>query len=370
MAASRPHGAGAHDNPAHGHGDVGHAEHHAHDDGHEHDEGGFRRLVSRLGLAHGHNHGVAADDQLESSEKGIRTVKISLAMLGATAAFQIVVVIISGSVALLADTIHNFTDALTALPLWLAFAMSRRPASRRYTHGYGRAEDIAGVFIVLIIFASALLAGYESIVKLQDPTPLDNIEWVMVAAVIGFIGNEAVAHLRIRTGEEIGSAALVADGQHARVDGLTSLAVLAGAIGVLLGAPIADPIVGALITVAILFITKDAALMIWHRLLDATEPELLHRLEDAVQGVIDREPGARGYSEPRLRWVGHRLQAELILTVDGSMPTSESHRIAEEVRHELFHSLEGLGSALVHIDPWSEDGADAHEATNHHGGRR
>ncbi|MGE0059231.1 MAG: cation diffusion facilitator family transporter [Dehalococcoidia bacterium] len=334
---------------------------------HEHaHRGGLLGFVEKVGLMHGHSHAVSTDDALESSEKGIRTVKLSLVLLAATAAFQIVIVVISGSVALLADTIHNFTDALTALPLWLAFILGRRAASRRYTYGYGRSEDVAGVIIVLIIFASAVLAGYESIVKLMDPHEIDHVEWVMLAAIVGFIGNEAVAVMRIRVGKEIGSAALEADGQHARVDGLTSLAVLVGAIGVVAGAPIADPLIGLVITVAILFITKDAAVLIWHRLLDATDPELLETLEAAAQRVVEREAGAHGVTGVRLRWLGHRLQAELMLLVDEELPTRESHRIAEEMRHELFHSMPGLGSALVHVDPWSAGGVDAHSMTEHH----
>jgi cation diffusion facilitator family transporter len=250
----------------------------------------------------------STDLAMESSEKGIRAVKISLVLLTLTAAFQVVVVIVSGSVALLADTIHNFSDALTALPLWLAFALSRRPASRRFTHGLGRSEDLAGVIIVLIILASALVAGYESYRRILDPTPLSNIEWVIAAAIIGFIGNEVVAVFRMRVGKEIGSAALVADGQHARVDGLTSLAVLFGAIGVLLGAPIADPLVGSAITIAILFITKDAAVMVWHRLMDGVDPRLTHELEHAAEEAASQYAGAE---EVNSSFAAHRANREV-----------------------------------------------------------
>ena len=267
---------------------------------------------------------------------------------------------------MLADTIHNFSDALTSIPLWIAFVLARRAASRRYTYGLGKVEDIAGVIIVLLILASALVAGYESYRKIVDPTPLRNIEWVIAAAIIGFLGNEAVAIFRTRVGKEIGSAALVADGQHARTDGLTSLAVLFGALGVLAGFKQADPIVGALITFAILFIVKDAAVMVWHRLMDAVDPVLMDQLEHAARVVAASETGVHGIDGVRLRWLGHRLQAELNLLVDQDLPTRESHRLAEEMRHALFHALPQLTSVLIHVDPHSSDGHDHHASTIHH----
>src|SRR6476661_3415362 len=254
------HASEAHDHtPAPTHDDHGHS----HDDEHGHEHGGGPLAwLDKLGLLHSHKHGALAPDlALESSQQGIRAVQISLLVLAVTAAFQVAVYLASGSVALLADTIHNFTDAFTALPLWLAFVLGRKPSSRRYTYGRGRAEDLAGVIIVALILISALVAAYETFLKFKDPTGIDNIGFVMVAAIVGFIGNEAVAIFRTRVGNEIGSAALVADGQHARADGLTSLAVLVGVVGVWLGFPLADPLVGILITIAILFIVKDTAMV-------------------------------------------------------------------------------------------------------------
>jgi cation diffusion facilitator family transporter len=271
-------------------------------------------------------------------------------------------VIISGSVGLLADTIHNFSDALTAVPLGIAFMLGRRAATRQYTYGYGRAEDIAGAIIVLMIFASALVAGYESYEKLVHPQPLQNVAWVMVAAVIGFLGNEAVAVFRIRVGREIGSAALIADGQHARIDGFTSLAVFFGALGSALGLPIADPVVGLLITIAILIIVKDAVVAMWLRLMDAVDPAVVDMVEHTASDIS----GVEKVDNVRVRWTGHRLLAELHVTVNEDLPTRASHSIAEEVRHALFHVQPKLIEVTVHIDPCGHGGQNPHEVTAHH----
>ena len=178
---------------------------------------------------------------MESSREGLRALWISLAILAATAVAQALVVAWSGSVALLGDTVHNLADAVTALPLGIAFVLGRRAPTRRYTYGYGRAEDLAGVVIVLAITASALLAGFAAVRRLAEPQPVEHLWAVATAGVLGFLGNEVVARYRIRTGRRIGSAALVADGLHARTDGFTSLAVVLGAAGVAAGWPLADP---------------------------------------------------------------------------------------------------------------------------------
>ncbi len=349
------------DDPNHDH------DHHAHDadggHGHDHPEGRFGWLRELLPFGHGHSHGdVNVDTAMETNDRGLWALKVSLAGLGVTALFQLVIVLTSGSVALLADTIHNFSDALTAIPLGIAFVLGKRVASRRYTYGYGRAEDIAGVIIVLMIFASSLVAGYESYQKFINPQPLSNVWWVMVAAVVGFLGNEGVAVFRIRVGKEIGSAALIADGQHARVDGITSLAVLFGAVGSLLGFPLADPIIGMLITVAILFIVKDTALTMYRRLMDAVDPGLVDKIEETAAGV----PGVEAVRDVRVRWLGHRLQTELHITVDEDLPTRESHRIVESVRHALFHAQSKLAVINIHVDPCGHSGEDAHVLTQHH----
>ena len=250
-------------------------EHHRHPENHDHDHDGHGHGIRAVFRPHSHDAAESVDSALEGSAQGIRAVKISLVALGATALLQLGVVAISGSVALLADTVHNFSDALTAVPLWIAFALSRRAASRRYTYGYGRAEDLAGLFIVLMIAVSAVVAAWEAIRRLIDPAPVEHLAWVAVAGVIGFAGNEIVAVYRIRVGRRIGSAALVADGLHARTDGLTSLAVVLGAAGVAIGWPAADPIVGLIIAVAILLVLRTATRDVFRRLMDGVDPEVV-----------------------------------------------------------------------------------------------
>lgn len=334
---------------------------HDHDHDHSHEQGGWRGFVASL-FGHSHDPADAVDDALTTDRRGIRAVKLSLIGLGATALLQLGVVLISGSVALLADTIHNFSDALTAIPLWIAFAIGSRAATRKYTFGYRRAEDLAGLFVLLMIAGSALLAGYESLVRLVNPSVVSNIAIVALAGTVGFAGNEAVALYRIRVGRQIGSAALVADGYHARTDGLTSLAVVFGALGVALGYPLADPLVGLVITVAILFVLRQATSQVVARLMDAVEPALVDQVEATATAV----EGVEGIGPIRLRWVGHALEASLTITVDSDATVSEGHRIAEDVRHRLLHDVRRLDTALIHVDPCGHDGADPHAAARHH----
>ncbi|WP_448072450.1 cation diffusion facilitator family transporter [Georgenia yuyongxinii] len=324
----------------HGH---GHGHGHGHEDGHGHPHGGLRGVLHHVFAPHSHDATDTVDDALEASGQGIRAVKFSLLTLGATAALQLVIVAISGSVALAADTIHNFSDALTAVPLWIAFVVGRRAASRRYTYGYGRAEDLAGLFIVAMIALSAVIAAYESVRRLIDPQPLENIGWVLAAGVIGFLGNEAVAIYRIRVGRRIGSAALVADGVHARTDGFTSLAVVLGAIGVWAGFPLADPVVGLLISVMIALLLWGTARDVGRRLLDGVDPELTERAERAVLAV----PGVTGLRGLRLRWSGHRLGVTAIVSTAPDATISQFHELGGRVDQALHRALPGVGSVVV-----------------------
>ncbi len=346
----------------HGHEDHGHAPHGDEPHDHAHPAGVKGWLASVFG-AHSHDSADSVDAALESSAEGIRALKISLVVLMLTALAQAVVVVFTGSVALLADTIHNFSDALTAVPLWIAFVLGRRAASRRYTYGYGRAEDLAGVFIVLMIALSAVVAGYESVRRLIDPQPVTNLGILIAAGLIGFAGNELVALYRIRVGRKIGSAALVADGLHTRTDGFTSLAVVLGALGVLAGFPLADPLVGLGITVAILFVLRSAATDIYRRLMDAVEPHLV----DAAEASLRSTPGVRDVDDLRLRWTGHRIRAETGIVVEPTFGTVEAHAITVAAHHRLLHDVPKLVDVTVHVSPAAVDvGAGHHSELAHH----
>ena len=296
---------------------------------------------------HSHHSADKVDPALESSRAGLRALWISLAVLGATAAAQAFVVVLSGSVALLGDTLHNVADALTAVPLGVAFWLGRRAATRAYTYGFGRAEDLAGIAIVATIAASAAFAGYEAVRRLLHPQDMTHIWYVAAAGLLGFAGNELVARYRISVGRRIGSAALVADGLHARTDGFTSLAVLLGAGGAAVGWRWADPVVGLLITAAIVLVLRDAAREIYRRLMDAVDPALVDRAEVCLRET----PGVLDVGSVRLRWIGHRLHAETEITVGADLSLAAAHAIAVDAEHRLSHAVPRLTSALIHPDP-------------------
>jgi cation diffusion facilitator family transporter len=356
-------------------GEHGHPDDHGHDAGHdhggEHGHGGswwsrVRHDAAHLVTPHSHDAGDKVDSAMEASQEGMRTLWISLGILGATALVQALVVVLSGSVALLGDTIHNGADALTALPLGVAFLLGRRAATRRYTYGFGRAEDLAGIAIVATITASSALAAYTAIDRLVHTRDVTHLPVVAIAALAGFAGNEWVARYRLRTGRRIGSAALVADGLHARTDGFTSLAVLIGAGGVALGWRWADPVIGLVITVAILAVLRDAARQVYRRLMDAVDPEAVDAAEAALAGV----EGVREVGAVRMRWIGHALRAEADIVVDPHLTVVDAHAIAVRAEHALIHAVPRLTAATVHTDypPLPGPAEDPHAALAHHEG--
>lgn len=323
--------------------------------GHDHGAGG-----------HGHTHGVI-DPSLTTSDQGIWAIKWSFVILAITAALQLVVVVASGSVALLADTIHNIGDATTAIPLWIAFVLARRKPSKTFTYGLGRVEDLAGILIVLIILFSAIVAGYQAINRLTHPQAVTHLGWLAAAGVIGFLGNEVVAVFRIRVGRRMNSAALIADGYHARTDGLTSLAVVLGAAGVWLGYPLADPIIGLLITIAIFGIVWQSARAVVTRTLDGVEPGVTAEIRHAAEHV----PGIARVTDARARWIGHKLHADVEIAADDDLSLAEARTLTATLKRELLDHLPALRTATVSFEsatlepaqlPSSASAADHHHA--------
>ncbi|MFJ3321016.1 cation diffusion facilitator family transporter [Curtobacterium sp. NPDC086286] len=335
--------------------DHTHPHDHGHDHGHDHSHphGGVRSFLQHLFVPHTHDSADSIDDAMEASAAGVRALKTSLFVLLATTVLQAVIVAFTGSIALLADTIHNFADALTAVPLWIAFVLGRRLATRRMTYGYGRAEDLAGMFIVFVVALSAVVAGWQAIDRFVHPRPVE-APWLLVAAgLIGFAGNEIVAIYRIRVGQRIGSAALVADGVHARLDGFTSLSVVLGAVGVTLGFPLADPIIGLLISISILLLLCRTVRSIGARLMDAVDPALVGRAEHA----LEHADGVLAVRDVRLRWIGHRLTGSATVEVAATDLHAATH-LAE-------HAEEHLRDAMRNVDRFTVTPAVATSTGDH-----
>ena len=349
---------GAHDHAEHGHEpdarvpgehephDHAHAEHTHGEHGHDHPTG-LRGAIVAIFAPHSHDAADSIDTALESNERGIRAVKISFVALLVTTMIQLTVIVWSGSVALMADTIHNLSDALTAVPLFIAFRLARRPANRRYTYGYGRAEDLAGLFVIAMITLSSIIAAAEAIRRLVHPQLVSHLGLVAAAGVVGFFGNEVVALHRIREGNAIGSAALVADGYHARTDGFTSLAVVAGAAGSWAGFKYSDPIAGLVISVAILAVLRGAIVGVAKRLLNAVDPTIPERMEHAAGQV----PGVDAVRSVQVRWEGHRLFGDVGIATAPTLSVESAHALAHQVEHAMQAAVNHLDAVTVHVEP-------------------
>jgi cation diffusion facilitator family transporter len=351
--------------------DADHAGHaHDHDPADEHDHDHASGMWGRLRHAvtpHSHDANAAIQSAEESSGAGIRAAWIGLAGMGVTAILQMFIVAISGSIALLADTLHNVGHAVTTIPLIIAFRIGQRAASKSFGYGYRRAEDLVGVFISLIIGLSAALIIWESVSGLIDPRPLTNLWWVFAAGLVGAAGNELVAIYRIRIGRRIGSAALVAEGQHARADGFTSIAVAIGAVGVWAGFARADAIIGLVIALVILGILVSSLRTTVHRLMDGVEPSTV----DSMIAAAAEVDGVIRVGRVRARWSGHRLVADAEIEVEPQLTIVEGHRISEQVEHELLHRIAHLESVTVHLHPAVGDLElrELHDLTAHHTSR-
>ncbi|MEO7019520.1 MAG: cation diffusion facilitator family transporter [Ktedonobacteraceae bacterium] len=325
---------------------------HEHNHEHGHDEPGHK--------GHGHEHGRIETD-LYNNRTGLRAVQISTAGMLLVALVQLLIAFSGGSAGLFADALHNLGDVLTTVALWIAFVVSNRAANRQYTYGYYRAEDLAGIFIVLVIIASAVAGAVESILKLTSGNVPTQIYLSMVAAAIGCIGNEVLAQYKINVGQRINSVALVADGQHSRIDGFTSLAALLGLLGVKLGWPLADPLAGILITLVILSVVYSTSRSVLQRLLDAVDPHVVPTIVETTSTV----EGVEATTQVKARWIGRTLHISMNIEVNAALTLLQAHEIAERVRHSLFHEIAGVSEVVIHTDPSSASG-DMHQETAHH----
>jgi cation diffusion facilitator family transporter len=333
------HGTHAHDHEEHDH-------HHGHSG---HDEEG-----------HGHEHG-KIDADLYGNSAGLRAVRISTVGMFIVAAIQFTIAWIGGSAGLFADALHNFGDVFTTIALWIAFVISNRAANQRYTYGYYRSEDLAGIFIVLVIIASATASAVESMQKLASGNIPTQIYLSMAAALVGVAGNELLAQYKISVGKRINSVSLIADGHHSRIDGLTSLAAFIGLVGAKLGFPKADPIAGIVITIVIVTVVFSTSRSVLQRLLDAVDPHIV----PLIITIASTVPGVEKVTDVRARWVGHTLHVIMTIEVDAELTLSKAHAIAEKVRHQLFHEIKGISEVLIHTDPSSASG-DYHQELAHH----
>lgn len=342
----------------HSHSHDGHDHEHSE---HDHDEQATARQAGEHSHdGHGHEHGRVNVD-LYGDRAGLRAVQISTVGMLLVSLIQLLISRIGGSAGLFADAMHNLGDVLTTVALWIAFVISRRAANRTYTYGYHRTEDLAGIFIVLVIIVSAIAGAVESILKLTSGSVPTQLYLSMAAAAVGCIGNEIMAQYKIAVGKRINSVPLVADGQHSRIDGLTSLAALVGLVGVRLGLPLADPIAGLVITLVIVTVVFTTSRSVLQRLLDAVDPHLVPSIIETASNV----EGVAGTSDVRARWIGHTLHITLNIEVDPQLTLFKAHEIAEEVRHRLFHAIQGVSEVIIHTDPHS-DGHDYHQTIAHH----
>ena len=345
----------------HDHGDEHSHDHHQNDHDHDDHEHGERGGHGHGGGGHGHEHG-RVDADLYGNKAGLRAVQLSTLGMLLVSLIQFTIAAIGGSAGLFADALHNFGDVFTTIALWIAFVISNRAANSRYTYGYYRSEDLAGIFIVLVIIASAAAGAVESIQKLTSGNVPTQIYLSMAAALVGVAGNEVLAQYKIAVGKRINSIPLIADGQHSRIDGLTSLAAFLGLLGVKLGFPLADPIAGLVITVVILTVVYSTTRSVLQRLLDAVDPHVIPSIITSAREVS----GVEAVTDTRARWVGHTLHIAMTIEVDPELTLIKAHEIAEEVRHRLFHNINGISEVIIHTDPSSAGGIDHHQAMAHH----
>lgn len=304
----------------------------------KHHDHGLWHSVKHAIVPHSHDHAHMISDSADAYRIAMRAAWISLAGMAVTAALQIVIVAISGSVGLFADTIHNLGHLVTTIPLIIALRLARRAPSKSFTFGLRRAEDLVGLFIGLVIAASAGMIFVDVIDAMRHPRDMTNIGWVLAAAIIGALGNELVAQYRIRAGRKVGSAALIAEGQHARADALTSLAVVIGAVGAMFGHGRIDAIVGLFIGVMVVGVLVSSMKSVVSRLLDGVDPHLI----DTATHVASDQQGILRVSGVRARWLGHELVMDVLAELESGVSVEKLRHMQTELSERMKSKIPRL----------------------------
>ena len=279
--------------------------------------------------------------------KAIRAIVFSSLGLLATSTLELFVVVLSGSVALLSDALHNLGDVFTTVGVYLGFRASRKVATRKYPYGYGRAEDLAGIVIVAAIWSSAVLAAWQSYEKLVTGRGTSHLPLGMLAATIGIVGNQMVARYKLKVGREIKSAPLIVDARHSMLDALASGGALLGLIGVALGFRVADPLAGFAIALLIVRIGVVATRDVVSRLMDANDEELGR----AVLAAIDRIPAVKAVSDLRVRWLGRQVEVRIRVHLPATMPFSAAHDVTHQVERAVLEVIPDVREVTVEPVP-------------------
>lgn len=300
-------------------------------------------------MAGGHSH---AHTGAYDNRDAVRAVLVSAGALGIAAAVELLSGFAGHSAGVVADGLHNSGDVLTTGVLLASFRLARRPATVRFTAGFGRIEDVATLLIIVVIVVTAAVAAFESIRRLLVPEPFGNVPFAMAAAAVGIVANLGVSEYKTRVGRRIRSTALEADGQHSRIDALVSAGALVGiALSGAAGIKLADPIAGLAITVAILFILGGTVRDLFYRMMDAVDPVIVDGITSAAGSV----EGVLGVHDVSARWVGRELMAVLHIDCDAGATLHDAHEVAQRVQHEIQHRVPAA-RIDVHMDP----GTDPH----------
>jgi len=307
------------------------------------EELGERRPAHEVGRHPAHDDR-ASHDEAGHRQAAHRAVKVSAAGLALTGAVELALALLTNSVGLLGDALHNLSDVSTSLVVFLGFRVSAKPASPRYPYGFERAEDLAGLGVALVIWASAVFAGVESWHKLTSHGSTTHVGLGMVGAVLGMVGNQAVARYKLRVGRQIQSNTLVADAHHSRLDAISSLGALLGLIVVALGYRVGDPIAGFAVTVFIVKVGYEVTVEVVHHLMDGVDPAHLLAAVAAAKSV-----GGVGPVSARARWLGRSLVIEVDGELDRSTTMDEADVLGRRVEAAV-HRAVGEAQA-VHWHP-------------------